>query len=90
MQHLIDDGLIPSKGRLAQRRVLFEEIAGPVLRHPIDKYKWRLRSAPTTAFTGVVNDRQLVVFVAREEKWKGKILSAVVRDLGSPRERIVK
>jgi hypothetical protein len=82
MRHLMDEGLIPSSGSLASRAGLFEDLTSPILTNPAKTFDWKLGNTATRAFAGEVGGKQVVVFVAKEGPYQGKVLSAVVPDAG--------
>ncbi|MBK8236406.1 MAG: RHS repeat-associated core domain-containing protein [Deltaproteobacteria bacterium] len=80
MRHLIDEGLIANSGSLASRARLFEQLTSPILRNPVKSFSWRLGATAARAFAGEVGGRRVVVFVAKEGPYQGRVLSAVVPD----------
>jgi hypothetical protein len=82
MRHLMDEGLIPNSGSLASRASLFEDLTSPILTDPAKTFDWKLGNTATRAFAGEAGGRQVVVFVAKEGPYQGKVLSAVVPDAG--------
>lgn len=82
MRHLMDEGLIPNSGSLASRAGLFEDLTSPILTSPAKTFDWTLGNTATRAFAGEAGGRQVVVFVAKEGPYQGKVLSAVVPDAG--------
>ena len=81
MQHLIDEGLIPNRGSLASRVQLFRDLTSPILTNPAASWNWRLGNTATRAFAGRIGVHQVVVFVAKEGLYEGRVLSAIVPDL---------
>jgi len=82
MRHLVDEGLIPNSGSLASRAGMFEDLASPILRGPTKTFDWRLGDTATRAFAGNAGGKQVVIFVAKEGPYQGRVLSAVVPDAG--------
>jgi hypothetical protein len=82
MRHLMDEGLIPNSGSLASRAGLFEDLTSPILTNPAKTFDWKLGNTATRAFAGQAGGKQVVVFVAKEGPYQGKVLSAVVPDAG--------
>lgn len=80
MRHLIDEGLIPNSGNLASRASLFEDLTSPILRNPSSSFNWQLGDTATRAFAGEAGGSQVVVFVAKEGPYAGRVISAVVPD----------
>lgn len=80
MRHLMKEGLIPSSGSLASRARLFEDLTSPILTNPTKTFDWKLGNTATRAFAGEAGGKQVVVFVAKEGPYQGKVLSAVVPD----------
>ena len=80
MRHLIDEGLIPNAGSLSSRAQAFQELTSPVLRNPTASFDWKLGTTATRAFAGEAGGRQVVIFVAKEGQYEGRVLSAIVPD----------
>jgi RHS repeat-associated protein len=80
MRHLMDEGLIPNAGSLASRAATFQDLTSPILRNPSATFNWRLGDTATRAFAGQAGGRQVVVFVAKEGPYQGRVISAVVPD----------
>jgi RHS repeat-associated protein len=80
MRHLIDEGLILNAGSLASRAQAFEGLTSPILRSPAASFDWRLGGTAARAFAGEAGGRQVVVFVAKEGPYQGRVLSAIVPD----------
>jgi RHS repeat-associated protein len=80
MRHLIDEGLIPNAGSLAGRAKLFEKLTAPILEHPTSTFDWALGPTATRGFAGEIGGTRVVVFVAKEGPFQGRVLSAVVPD----------
>jgi len=80
MRHLIDEGLVPNAGSLASRAQAFERLTSPILRSPAASFDWRLGGTAARAFAGEAGGRQVVVFVAKEGPYQGRVLSAIVPD----------
>jgi YD repeat-containing protein len=80
MRHLMDEGLMPNSGSLASRAQIFEDLTSPILRNPSHSFDYRLGDTLSRAFAGQVGGRDVVVFVAKEGLYQGRVLSAVVPD----------
>lgn len=65
-----------------KRAGLFEDLTSPILTSPAKTFDWTLGNTATRAFAGEAGGRQVVVFVAKEGPYQGKVLSAVVPDAG--------
>lgn len=76
MRYLIEAGLMPNAGRLEDRLYTFQKIVTPVLQYPDKTFEWRLGGTTCEAYAGYHNGERLVVFVAKEGPWAGKVLSA--------------
>ena len=76
MVHLRQTGLVHDSGRLSAQVERLQELTEPILRRPDWTFQWRLGATRTTAFVGRAEGRDVVVFVASEGKWAGKVLSA--------------
>ena len=80
MRHLIDEGLIPNAGSLQSRAALFENLTSPILTKPTAAFDWKLGDTMSRAFAGQAGGRNVVVFVAKEGAYQGRVLSAIVPD----------
>lgn len=80
IRHLRDEGLISNSGSLASQVSQFENLTSPILRSPSSTFDWRLGNTLTRGFAGESRGRQVVVFVAKEGPYQGRVLSAVVPD----------
>jgi RHS repeat-associated protein len=80
MRHLIDDGIIPNKGSVAAKAQIFEEKLSPVLTSPSATFDWKLGGTMSRGFSGQVDGRTVVVFVAKEGPYQGSVISAVTPD----------
>ncbi|MFD5404293.1 polymorphic toxin-type HINT domain-containing protein, partial [Streptomyces griseorubiginosus] len=78
MRHLKEDGLIPNKGSVASQRKFFEENFSHVLTSPDKTFDWKIGSTPAKGFAKKVDGKVVVIFVAKEGQYQGKILSAMV------------
>ncbi|GAA3747464.1 polymorphic toxin-type HINT domain-containing protein [Salinactinospora qingdaonensis] len=77
MRHLIEDGIIPNKGSVSQKRETFEAKTSKILTNPRKKFSWKIGGTPSNAFAGEVDGVTVVVFVAKEGPYKGRVISAV-------------
>lgn len=80
IRHLRDKGLISNSGSLASQVSQFERLTSPILRSPSSTFDWRLGNTLTRGFAGEAGGQQVVVFVAKEGPYQGRVLSAVVPD----------
>ena len=80
MRHLLSAGLIPNAGSLASRGQAFERLTSSILRRPSASFDWKLGGTAARAFAGEAGGQQVVVFVAKEGPYQGRILSAIVPD----------
>ena len=80
IRHLRDEGLIANSGSLDSQVAQFEQLTSPILRSPAKTFDWTLGGTMTRAFAGSAGGCALVVFVAKEGKYQGKVLTAVVPD----------
>ncbi|KQQ94606.1 hypothetical protein ASF62_11090 [Leifsonia sp. Leaf325] len=78
IRHLREEGLIPNTGSLSSQVSKFEQATSPILTSPSATFDWRVGSTEAHAFAGKVGGRQVVVFVAAEGAYEGKVLSAYV------------
>jgi hypothetical protein len=80
MRHLIEEGLIPNSGSLSARAGMFERMISPILVGPAKTFDWKLGGTQSRAFVGQSDGRPVVVFVAKEGPYQGRVLSAIVPD----------
>jgi hypothetical protein len=80
IRHLVEEGLIPNAGSLASRVQAFQDLTSPILRNPAAAFDWKLGGTATRAFAGEAGGRPVVVFVAKEGPFHGRVLSAIVPD----------
>jgi hypothetical protein len=80
MRHLIQEGLIPNSGSFAKRLEQFKELTSPILARPVKTFDWKLGATSARAMVGEVDGKSVVVFVAKEGPFQGRILSALVPD----------
>jgi hypothetical protein len=80
IRHLRDEGLIPNTGSLSSQVSAFEDMTSPILTSPSRTFDWTLGSTRTRAFAGSASGKQVVVFVAKQGPYQGRVLSAVVPD----------
>ncbi|MFE2872138.1 RHS repeat-associated core domain-containing protein [Embleya sp. NPDC059259] len=72
--------VLPNKGSPDAKMKAFQEAATPILTHPTKTFDWRMGDAMTKAFAGKVNGRDVVIFVAKDGPYAGKVISAVAPD----------
>lgn len=81
IRHLRDEGLIPNRGSLASQVEQFSTLTRPILTAPSSTFSWRLGGTQSVGYVGKAPDgTDVVVFVATEGPYKGKVISAVVPD----------
>lgn len=73
-------GLIPNAGNLTSRAQAFERLTSPILRSPKASFDWTVGGTAARAFAGEAGGRQVVVFVAKDGPYQGRVLSAIVPD----------
>lgn len=67
-------------GSLASRAARFQELVAPILRSPAKTFDWRVGNTAARAFAGEASGSKVVVFVAKEGAYQGRVLSAIVPD----------
>lgn len=80
IRHLRTDGLISNTGSLASQVAEFQKLTSPILRSPTMAFNWRVGDTMSRAFAGTAGGRTVVVFVAKEGPYQGKVISAVAPD----------
>lgn len=80
MRHLIDEGIIPNSGSLPSRAQIFQNLTSPILVNPSTSFDWKLGETASKAFSGQINGKTVVVFVAKEGPYQGQVMSAIVPD----------
>jgi len=78
MQHFIEDGLLADKGSVATKLEKFKELTRGILESPVKTFQWKIGGTMSDAYAGIVNGKRVVIFVAAEGPYAGKVLSAVV------------
>lgn len=78
MRYLIKDGLIPNKGSVASQAEYFEKNFSQVLTSPQKTFDWKIGGTQARGFSRRVDGRVVVLFVAKEGPYQGKVLSSVV------------
>ncbi|GAB3698127.1 hypothetical protein GCM10027589_59560 [Actinocorallia lasiicapitis] len=78
MRYLIQAGLLPVKGSDAARRELFESLTSSVLKSPDKTFSWKIGGTQSIGYAGKVNGKVVVLFVATDGPYIGKVVSAVV------------
>jgi hypothetical protein len=79
IRHL-EGSLIPSGGSLQSRVDAFTDIAIPILESPVHTASWRIGAFEGRAFLGIVDGRSVVVVVAKDGPYSGKVISAFFPD----------
>lgn len=72
--------LIPNSGRFADRLLVFKEIAGGILRNPEHVALWRTGADQGIGYLGTVGGKKVLVVVASEGPWAGKVISTIFPD----------
>ncbi|MEV6593563.1 polymorphic toxin-type HINT domain-containing protein [Streptomyces acidicola] len=78
VRHLIKDGLIPNKGSVASQVKYFQDNFGHVLTSPEKTFDWKIGGTQAKGFAKKVDGKVVVIFVAKEGPYQGKILSSMV------------
>jgi hypothetical protein len=78
MRHLIKAGLIPNKGSVASQVAYFQKNFSQILTSPQKTFDWKIGGTQARAFAGRVDGKMVVLFVAKEGPYQGKVLSSVV------------
>ena len=79
IRHLEGD-IIPNKGSLTSRLEAFKEVAVPILEAPKKSADWRVGGTEGRAFLGEVSGKPVVIVVAKDGPFAGKVVSAFVPD----------
>lgn len=80
IRHLLKDGVIPKKGSLASQVAKMRELTQPILQNPLKRFPWSVSGTPCEAYYGLVNGTRVVLAVAKEGPYAGKVLTSVVPD----------
>lgn len=80
IRHLIDEGLVANKSTLASKVAAFKDLTQGILESPAKTFDWTVGGTACRGFAGVVDGENVVVFVAEEGPYAGKVLSSVVPD----------
>ena len=72
--------LIPKNGSLQSRLEAFQALATPILENPVHAANWRIGATEARAFLGNVNGQNVVVVVAKEGAYQGKVISSFIPD----------
>ncbi len=81
VRHIVrDEGLSHNSGSLASQVSKSDELTTPILRSPTSTFDWKLGGTVSRGFAGTVNGRRVVVFVAKEGPYQGRVIPAVVPD----------
>ncbi len=78
IRYLERAGLIPAEGSLQKRVQLFEEMTRHILTNPTKTFDDMKSDTLTRAFAGKVDGKHVVLFVAKEGPYAGKVLTAVI------------
>jgi len=78
MRYLIKAGLIPDSGSPQTKAEIFQRLVTPILLHPSKTFDWRVGNTLARGFAGEVRGTRVVVFVAKEGLYQGRVISAVV------------
>jgi RHS repeat-associated protein len=76
IRHFEEEGLISNRGSLSSRVQEFEEKTRHILAHPEKTFNWSVRGTKCRAFIGEIDGTKVVLFVAKEGPYVGKVLSA--------------
>ena len=79
IRHL-QGSLIPDTGSLTSRLESFKRIARPILQNPQKVSPWRIGSTNGTAYLGTFEGQQVVIVIANEGPFSGKVIGAFVPD----------
>jgi len=79
IRHL-EGTLIPDSGPLQSRVNAFKTLATPILENPIHVADWRIGVTDGRAFLGNVNGQSVVVVVAQNGPYQGKVISSFIPD----------
>ena len=82
IRHLRDEaGLIPNKGSLQSQVDFFSnKIAIPILENPAHTFNWRVGVTNSKGFVGEFNGQTVVVFIAKDGPYAGKVISSLIPD----------
>ncbi|MBB6099664.1 hypothetical protein HNR42_003122 [Deinobacterium chartae] len=81
IRHLIKEGLIPNKGSLQSQVDNFSKnIAIPILENPNKTFDYKVGGTMTRAFMGEYMGKPVVIYVAKEGPYAGKVISSIVPD----------
>jgi RHS repeat-associated protein len=78
IRHLMNEGLISNSGSLASRVEQFSEFATRIMRNPIATYQRSLRGVQVIGYEGYQAGKRVVVYVAQEGQYAGKVISSVI------------
>jgi RHS repeat-associated protein len=78
IRHLAKEGLIPRTGSLASQVSAFKDLTATILKSPLATFNWKVGATQARAFAGQSGGVPIVVFVAREGPFQGRVLSAIV------------
>ncbi|NEC87904.1 polymorphic toxin-type HINT domain-containing protein, partial [Streptomyces sp. SID12501] len=78
MRHLKEDGLIPSKGSVKSQLEYFQKNFSQILTSPDKTFDWRTGGTDAKGFAKKVNGKVIVIMVAKEGPYQGKIITAMV------------
>jgi hypothetical protein len=76
VRHLVTDGLIPNKGSVASQVKYFQDNFGHVLTSPEKTFDWKIGGTQAKGFAKKVNGKVVVIFVAKEGNYQGKMPGA--------------
>lgn len=71
---------IPNGGSLQSRVDAFKALATPILENPIHAANWRIGATQGRAFLGSVDGQHVVVVVAKDGPYQGKVISSFIPD----------
>ena len=85
IRHLQQAGLVPRRGRLERQVEVFRRRVTPLLEHPMHSFDWRIGGIIGRGFAGKIDDRWVVVIVAKEGPYQGTVVSAFIPDANQMR-----
>lgn len=78
IRHLMEAGVLPQTGSLASRVAQFSEIARKILGNPVSTFERSLRGLKVIGYEGYEAGKRIVIYVAQEGQYAGKVVSSVV------------
>jgi RHS repeat-associated protein len=78
LRHLIESEVIPNSGSLASKLEYFTQIAQKILSKPVAEFNTALRGTQVTGYEGYYAGKRIVIYVAKEGEYAGKVISSAV------------